>query len=222
MRNQLKLLAAIATIGLWPLQHLAANPVGVDIGTGLPPTTLGGYTMAAFDPGSIPGAQQSTMISGSGGGSEDFWATWGQSYTGHVYVVDDTSSPSFSDTITITLGAGTQAIDFYEEPNQFLNFDMTATDSSGVSVTTVINGFHGSSGVGFYETDPSAFLSTITVTATDPTGFAIGEFGVNTGGSFTGTVGAVPDSGNTLILIGVGLLGLVAYRRFGRGVTVRC
>jgi len=196
------------------LHPASAQPTGVNLGTGAPPATLGGYTMAAFDPGVIPGAQQGFESGGDGSAPEDIWATWGQSYTGHIYVVDDEGAPGFSDTVTITLGAGTQAVYFYEEPNQFLNFSMTATDSSGVSVSTIINGFHGSSAVGFYETDPSDFLSSITVTASDPTGFAIGEFGVNVGGSLTGTVGSgTPDASSTILLLGLSLVALVALRR---------
>ncbi len=192
------------------LHTASAQVVGVDLGTGLPPATLGGYTMNPFDPGSITGAQQGYEMDGSGAAPEDIWATWGQDYTGHVYVVDDSGSPGFSDTLDFTLSGGVHAVYFYEEPNQFLDFTMTATDSSGVSVSTVINGYHGSSAVGFYEMDPSDTLSSITVTASDPTGFAIGEFGVDEGRIYTQ---GVPDVSSTVVLLGLGLVGLVALRR---------
>ena len=204
---------SVASVAL-ALHTASAQPTAVNLGTGLPPATLGGYSMVAFDPGSITGAHQATEVGGSAGGAEPYWATWGQSYTGNIYVVDDTSSPSFSDTVTITLGPGTQAVDFYEEPNQFSNFTMSAIDSSGVSVSTVINGYYGSSAVGFYETDSSDFLTSIKVTCSDPTGFAIGEFGINDGGSLTGGVGGgAPDISSTILLLGLGLVGLVALRR---------
>lgn len=204
---------SVASVAL-ALHTASAQPTAVNLGTGLPPATLGGYSMVAFDPGSITGAQQGYESGGSGSAPEDIWATWGQSYTGHIYVVDDEGSPGFSDTVTITLGAGTQAVDFYEEPNQFSNFTMSAIDSSGVSVSTVINGFHGSSAVGFYETNPADFLSSIKITCSDPTGFAIGEFGINDGGSLTGGVGGgAPDISSTILLLGLGLVGLVALRR---------
>jgi len=201
---------SVASIAL-ALHTASAQVVGVNLGTGNPPATLGGYSMVAFDPGSIGGAQQGYESGGSGAAPEDIWATWGQSYTGHIYVVDTPdSSGVVPTTLLFTLGAGTQAVDFYEEPNQFSNFLMTATDSSGVSVSTVINGFHGSSAVGFYESNPADFLTSITVTCTDPTGFAIGEFGVNDGGSLHG---GVPDVSSTVLLLGLSLVGLVALRR---------
>jgi hypothetical protein len=210
MKTSVKILALVA-LSACALQ-VSADVIGVDLGTAVPPTTLGGYTVAAYDPGSITGADyyaHETAGSDDGTGTGT-WETWGQSYTGRVYVA------STSDELTLLLGPGTTAVYFYEEPQQFLDFSMTATDSSGTSVTTTINGFHGSSGVGFYETDPSDSLSEITVTCADPTGFAIGEFGINQGGSLTGTVGTVPDTGATLALIAFGLAGMVAFSRFNR------
>jgi len=110
------------------------------------------------------------------------------------------------------LHGAVEAVDFYEEPNQFADFSMTATDSSGATVTTIINGFHGSAGVGFYENNPGGpYLTSITVTCTDPTGFAIGEFGIN-GGTLTGGIG-VPDGGATVLLLGAAMVGLAYTRR---------
>jgi len=132
--------------------------------------------MTPYDPGSIDGASARTVGYG--------WATWGQGYTGTVYV-------SGGQTVTLNLSDGTKAVYFYEEPNQFNNFYMTATDITGVSVTTLINGYYGSAGVGFY-VDGLGSLKSISVTCTDPTGFAIGEFGIN-GGTISGTVRPVPE-----------------------------
>lgn len=204
MQIRNKLLSAVAVLGLCAAQYASAVVVGVDLGTGLPPGTLGGYTMSSFEPGAITG-ESYTAHEVSGFGS-DGWATWGQSYTGAVHVVLGATP------LTLTL-SGAHAVYFYEEPNQFSDFYMTATDSSGVSVTTLINGYHGSSGIGFYETDLSAFLTSITVTCTDPTGFAIGEFGVDGQGSVHGQTGAVPDSGSTLMLLSGVVFALVGLRR---------
>ncbi len=84
-----------------------------------------------------------------------------------MYPIYDGGSdlPPGDDTLTLTLSGNTEAVDFYEEPNTFDNFTMTATDSSGVSVSTVINGDAGSSGVGFYE-DRSRSLANVTIVVT--------------------------------------------------------
>jgi hypothetical protein len=208
--NRLALL--IAALSVAALHPVSAQVIGVDIGTGVPPTTLGTYNVASYDPGSIAGQSYfSNLVGGNwdGGtsGGEGQWSTWGQDYTGTVYVTDSSS------TLTLDL-SGAQAVYFYEEPQQFSDFTMTAKDSSGVTVSTVINGYYGSSGVGFYEMNSSDFLTSITVTATDPTGFAIGEFGINQGGSLTGSLGSgVPDTGSTVGLLGGALTGLAMLRR---------
>jgi len=186
-----------------------ALPVGVDLGTGLPPASLGAFAMTPFDPGSIAGeSYRAHMTNGNGDGG---WATWGQNYTGWVDVCVDTCAGG---TLTLSLSGSVSAVYFYMEPNQFQNFLMKAVDSSGVAVSTVINGFHGSSGVGFYTTDGS-FLSSISVTATDPSGFAIGEYGVDHGtiGGCIGPTCSVPEYGSASQYLGMGLFGLALLRR---------
>lgn len=201
MKTSTKLLALALALGAC-LQTASAGVTAVDLGTGLPPATLGGFTMVPYDPGSIAGGTPVTVGSG--------WATWGQGYTGTVYYTL-TSNP-----LTLFL-SGVQAVYFYEEPNQFADFYMTATDSSGAQVTTLINGYAGSAGVGFYVTNPGEYLSSITVTATDTSGFAIGEFGIDDGGGrVTGVIGAVPETGATLGFLAFGLSGLAACARFLR------
>ena len=207
-KAKLVLITALATIAG---ERAFAGAIGVDLGTGNPPLTLGGYSMTAYDPGSIAGAAQLQVGSG--------WATWGQGYTGNVYFSN--GNPS----ILLKLNAGTGAVTFYEEPNQFAWFSMTATDSSGVSVTTQINGYYGSSGIGFYEQTAGVFLTSIKVTATDPLGFAIGEFGISSGGGFTGEIEdvnghpvgtGVPDTGSTATLGILGFAVLAIARRSRR------
>jgi hypothetical protein len=209
--KKILLLSALTAFGL---QQATAQVTAVDLGTGAPPATLGGYTMTTFDPGSIGGeSYTATEVNGSG---TTGWSTWGQNYTGNVYAAISPDGATSSGTLTLTLSGGTEAVDFYEEPNQFSDFYMTATDSSGATVTTLINGYHGSEGVGFYENTPGGdYLTSITVTCTDPTGFAIGEFGIN-GGTLTGQVGTAPDTGSTLAFLALGLGGMLAYSRFSR------
>jgi len=208
MKILTKAFALSALIGLLALPQARAVVIAVDLGTAVPPATLGGYAMFAFEPGVIAG-ESYTAHEVNGDGS-DGWATWGQTYTGAVHVKLGTLP------LTLSL-TDAQAVYFYMEPNQFSDFTMTAKDSSGASVTTTINGFHGSSGVGFYQTDPLLSLSSISVICSDPTGFAVGEFGVNQGGKISGSIGeSVPDSGSTAAFLFLGMLGIVAFRRLGR------
>jgi hypothetical protein len=218
MKTSIKAFGLVVALSAWGLQQATAQVTGVNLGTGLPPATLGGYTMSTFDPGLIGGqSYYEAMVNGSGEGAlhpgEGEWATWGQNYSGNVYVALGQS------TLTLTLSGTTEAVYFYEEPNVFADFLMTATDSSGATVTTTINGDHGSAGVGFYEDVPGGpYLTKITVTSADTSGFAIGEFGIN-GGSLSGSVGT-PDGGSTLLLMALGLGGLFALTRFSRTVAV--
>jgi len=196
------LISALTALGL---QQVTANVTAVDIGTAAPPTTLGGYTMSAFDPGSITGATQAQVPT--------TWATWGQGYTGDVYF-------TYGTTITLTLSGSSEAVYFYEEPNLFSTFNMTATDSSGATVTQAINGDAGAAGVGFYETTSGGPYLTQIVITTDAAaeGEAIGEFGIS-GGSLAGQTGvpvSAPDGGATLTLLGLALCGTLAYSRFNR------
>jgi len=180
-----------------------------NIGPATPPATLGGYTMTVFDPGSIAGQSYYSHETGGtwDGGGTGRWNTWGQGYTGNVYVGLDQT------TLTLTLHGAVEAVDFYGEPNLSSIFLMTATDSSGASVTTVISGVSGSAGVGFYEDVAGGpYLTSIKVTETDTTGFAVGEFGIN-GGTLSGRFGTVPDTTGTLAIMVFGLGGVLAYSR---------
>jgi hypothetical protein len=202
----LALSAAVAALGL--IQSVSAQVATDNIGTGLPPATLGGYAMTelgSLPPGSVTGDDYVASI-GSG------WATWGQGYTGQVFVIGDYVA---SVPLTLNVTPGTKAVDFYAEPNIFNLFNITATDSSGATITEAVEGFAGSSGFGFYETGAGS-LSSITVSA-DPSadGFAIGEFGIN-GGTITGTAGgSAPDAASSMLLLAIALGGVlfVAQRR---------
>ena len=80
-----------------------------------------------------------------------------------------------------TLPAGTKAFYFYAEPQQFALLQIQATAQDGTTSGPIdVQGFAGAQYYGFYGTGAST-LSSITVTTTDPTGFAVGEFGINGG-----------------------------------------
>lgn len=209
LKTRIRTLAAVLIISVWALQHVSAVVIGVDLGTVFPPGTLGGYTMTPYDPGSVGGGIPTTIGVG--------WSSWGQNYVGTVYATLQNNP------MILTLSPGTTAVYFYEEPNgRFANFTMTATDVSGVTVTQVVNGNGGSAGVGFYETVVGDSLSQITITSSDPNGFAIGEFGYGTASSHVNPldVPAVPETGRTLVFLAIALPGLFAYSRFTRVGTV--
>jgi hypothetical protein len=81
--------------------------------------------------------------------------------------------------ITITLPPGTKAFYFYAEPEQFAVFSVQATAQDGTTSGPIpVQGEAGAQYFGFYGTG-AATLASITVTTADPSGFAVGEFGIN-------------------------------------------
>ncbi|MCW2935538.1 MAG: Esterase [Actinomycetia bacterium] len=188
-------------------------------GTSAPPATLGSassmlYSMLPLGPdsraagtsvSSVAGPAESLSPSGSAQtGTIGFsaalnhcliggcWATWSNGYKGDVYV-------SGARSVTITLPAAANAFYLYAEPNQFENYTMTATTSDGTTSGPIsVAGDAGAKYFGFYTTG-TAPLASITVTGSDPTGFAIGEFGISAPYQFI-----LPDSSihNPRILAG--------------------
>jgi hypothetical protein len=158
-------------------------------GTAAPPATLGPYTMTPFGLDAQTIGANVTGVSGPAGTigfspvlNHDRigqgWATWSHGYTGDVYDTFDSGAPDPTQA-TITLPAGTKAFYFYAEPQQFGTFSVEATAQDGTTSGPIsVVGNSGARYFGFYGTG-SATLSSITVTTADPTGFAVGEFGIN-------------------------------------------
>jgi hypothetical protein len=161
--------------------------------TNVPPSTLGPYNMTKFgtDPQPVctdSGSSVTGVTDPAGTISFDealshdhvggCWATWSNGYTGDVY---DTSHGAADATqVTITLPVGTNAFYFYAEPQQFAVLHITATAQDGTTSGPLeVNGEGGAQYFGFYGTGGDTVAS-ITVTTDDPTGFAVGEFGINT------------------------------------------
>jgi hypothetical protein len=158
-------------------------------GTAAPPTTLGPYTMTPFGLDSqgiganVPGVSGPTGTIGFspvlnhdriGQG----WNTWSHGYTGDVYDTFDSGAPDPTQA-TITLPPGTKAFYFYAEPQNFGLFSVEATAQDGTTSGPIdVEGNSGAQYFGFYGTG-TATLSSITVTTADPTGFAVGQFGIN-------------------------------------------
>ncbi len=179
----------------------------VDLGTGAPPASIGGYTMVAFGDDT---RSTGTIVSGVDGseGSPfgaigfspdlnkrsigDGWGTWSHGYTGDVYWTGGGQS------VTITLAPGTGAFYFYAEPNNFGEHVITAV-SGNTTLSIPVIGDSGANGWGFYTDDFSA-LTSITISS-ETNDFAIGEFGA----------ARVPAPGaGALALAG---LGMIARRR---------
>jgi subtilisin family serine protease len=149
-------------------------------GTGPPPSTLGPYTMTSFGSDTRPLGSVSGVADPAGtiGFSPSLthlrvptsWATWSHGYTGDVYFTETESS------VEITLPSGTDAFAFYAEPNTFQSFTVEAIAQDGTSSEPVdIEGKSGARYFGFYGTGGKTVAS-IEISASDPAGFAIGEF----------------------------------------------
>lgn len=149
-------------------------------GTGAPPSTLGPYTMTAF--GADPQAEFAQVSSvNDAAGTIGFsptlthllvpssWLTWSHGYSGDVYYAQ-------GDSIDMTLPVGTKAFAFYVEPNTFASFTVEAFAQDGTSSEPIdIEGNSGARYFGFYGTGANTVAS-IHVSASDPAGFAVGEF----------------------------------------------
>jgi subtilase family serine protease len=155
-------------------------------GTGAPPAYLGTHKVKAFKALSCTQYSLYVKVSGPTGnvglaptleceqiGSG--WATWSNGYTGDVYY--DGQNPGASNTVTLTLPAGTRAFYFYAEPNEFETFDLQATAQNGTTSGPLqVLGDSGAQYLGFYANGPGLNIKTITITCDDD--FAVGEFGI--------------------------------------------
>jgi hypothetical protein len=134
-------------------------------------TGVTGPTETLSPAGSLPTGSVSFSSSLKHTRIGDQWATWSNGYQGDVYV-------SYAQSVTINLPASANAFYFYAEPNQFATLSFSATTADGTTSGAVpVNGSGGAQYFGFYTTG-AAPLQTITVATSDPTGFAIGEFGI--------------------------------------------
>ena len=207
MKTPQKLLLAIfAALALCVARPALPSTVGVNLGTGAPPATLGGFTMTEFGPDGRPLFTNVSTVPAPGGGAVGFspaadhfrigmgWATWSNGYTGDVYY----SNGLFS--LTMTLPTHTLAFDFYAEPNPFATFTFTAVDSAVVIAS--VNGNSGANGFGFYLSPLGGSLGPITISST--VDFSVGEFGI---------CRATPEPFSTLWLA-LPLAGIVLFRRF--------
>jgi len=205
-----RVLFAVLLLALAAPAHAAI--IGVGTGTGAPPATLGGYSIAQWTPPGIYGyTPVASAGTGPGGVTAAFtgagmqgiciqcgdWATWSHGFAGQGYYSGGSTS------VLMTLSSPVSAFLFYAEPNPFTVIRMTATAQDGTSVTLDVDGASGAQGFGFYGTGGSTITSVSFVSDAD---FALAEFGSNTDGR-------VPDPGSSLLLLGLGLAGLAWRKR---------
>jgi len=186
-----------------------ASITAVDLGTGAPPASLGGYAITLFPDDGRPVINDVSDVPSPLGGDVTFspdlshrkigtgWATWSHGYTGDVYYSNGATS------ITLGLPADTAAFLFYAEPNPFAVFTITATANDGTLLSVDVDGFAGANGYGFYTT--ATALTSITVSSSID--FAVGEFGI--------AKGVIPETSTVVSgAVLAGLLGFGAWRRF--------
>ena len=209
-----RLLGAVGALFL--TTALSAQITGISGSTSAPPATLGGYTMTAFGTDPQPLFSNTLNVVSPLGGLLSFssglthskigvgWATWSHGYKGDVYMTGDTF-------VTFTLPTDTYAFYFYAEPDLFDVYNITAT----AGVTMLSESVHGSYGAKFFGffTDGSVALSTISITTTDDTGFAVGEFGIARGPSLAAAITPVPEPSTYALAGAAALVGIVLLRR---------
>jgi hypothetical protein len=186
-----------------------------DLGTSAPPMNLGGFGLTVFgdDPRTL--GEDVTSLPAPGGGDVTFdlplnhrkigtgWASWSHSYAGDVYYQGQISQVhAFPYAVGLSLPAGIVGFYLYVEPEDFLEFAITAVDQNGNEYSRSVGGNSGARGFGFYTTVGDT-LTGITIGSIED--FAIGEFGLARSQS-------VPEPA-TLALLGLGLVAAARARR---------
>jgi hypothetical protein len=184
-------LAVVLTLSL--LSTSQAIVVYQNLGTGAPPSTMGGYTLTPFNTApqaAIADLTYVTTIPGSpifGNLTTDrsvqkrtvpsTWNNWSHGYTGPVFMTYD---GAYYTSVVLSLPPFTGAFYFYAEGDNYATWHITATSNSGVTSGPVdVTTPGGARGFGFYTTEDDEYISSITVTVdAGALDMALGEFGI--------------------------------------------
>lgn len=186
----IRALAAMATFAA--CSAASATIIGVDLGTGTPPNSVGPWTLQAFDvttQSSIPDYNTVASIPTPIGGVLAFtpdaikatvgvsWTSWSHGYLGPVFVwvTPDNSTTSS----TLTLPANATAFTFYYAGGGHDTSVVTVTSNTGAQVGPMTVVAHqGATGIGFYTTDPAEFITSVQIES-DDVNFATAEFSIS-------------------------------------------
>lgn len=205
-----------------------AGPIGFEsFGTGVPPTTLGGYTMTAFDSDPTANGVLVNSVASPINGVVEFqdangdlmqlrhetvssWQNgnlWSHGYTGDVYVAP---LPEIT-WVELVLPTDTQAFSFGVGSSFSGHGWVEAYDEFGDTYYKSFSMGPGSAkGFGFYtDTNECSQLSKIIV---DPLEWAVGEFAISQGECGGSNI---PEP-NVLVLFTLGLLGLGFSRKVSK------
>lgn len=214
----------------------------IDLGITTPPAYIGGLYMSPFPANGSPegtttydlAPPSTSPVMGPLSFDTEMihlkvtssWSTWSHGYKGSVYHFDEIALGDLGPNgnplptpVSLNLPGLTQAFSFYLEPAFFgpnkdgsASFQITATTAGGLMsvLDWSIGGYGGARGLGIYTDDPFDPLASLSILGlnTWPDGWAAGEFAIN------GIRGPdVPDPGSTLLIFGLGVLGLAGWSR---------
>ena len=170
-----------------------------NLGTAAPPSTLGPYAMTPFNTTpqaaiddftngitSIPGSPIAGTLGIAPGVTKytagDTWnSPWAHGYTGPIYFTDQASA-------TLTLPPNTHAFYFYSQGNNYgiNNFTVTTNNGGSSGTVSVLTDPETDGATGFaFNATAGETITSITINVPNALGFAVGEFGVDTGLSVT-------------------------------------
>ena len=183
------LLVLAATL---PMNRAGAAVLFVNLGTAAPPSAVGTFAVTPYNLApqtALPNMTNTSVIPGSPLPPDtttsfpvqkrtvgDGWASWSHGYTGPVFYTVSIVPP-----LTLTI-APAKAFYVYVEPAAFGQIAVSVvTNAGGSSGPVLVDASGGATGFGFYTTANESITS-VTIDADDPQGFAFAELGLGLSG----------------------------------------